>query len=105
VDVVKDPARFEIVSYTWQRAGLRSRIVGVIRNNGPEAGVQIRASTLDAEGRIVRSRPFWPAGTRNIDRGATESFASPGPFVDGAVSMVLQAVEVRVFLQCKDPCG
>lgn len=89
---------FEILSFHSVRLGDHLKVVGEVRNNGAvAAGVELEATSRDANGVLVDSKKFWPNSVSNIPAGQTasvDSYVSQGPY---AKTVDLKVASARVW--------
>ena len=90
---------FEVVFYRVVDEPPGTRIIGEIRNKGSvPAGVELQAVARDVYGTVIDDVRFWPAGTRNIPPGATQSFVVSGTRA-GTRGVVIQPITARTWLE------
>ncbi len=70
-----DHARFDVkITRTYTEYGY-SHLIGTAKNNNPiPCGVEVRYSTYDKAGELMRTKEGWPASVRNIPPGQSEKF-------------------------------
>jgi len=89
---------FRMVSYDMRWEGDVLWVVGEVRNTGGVAsGVELQVIARNASGRLVDVATFWPAGTQNIQPGASYGFRLPVTRDQSAVRVEVQIVGTEVW--------
>ena len=89
--------RFFVGDWTAQQGVLGTVVLGEVRNdNTVAAGVKVQIIAYDGRGNVIDTTEYWPAGTANIEVGASarlDLIATSEP----AVTFEVRVIDARIW--------